>query len=235
MKKLLLLLGLGCVGGYFYLTADGVGTYSEGYEMGLMSKYSEKGHVLKSGEGELYMGNASSTVVEESGSGDDKTKKQINPRLFSTDAENVNTYKPFEGKYVLIHYKQHRIKGVVYETEYVPIDIKEVDKTLQMKPYETTNASGNYSQGDRTGRIVKASRKGTIVKSYEIILQAGNEGNTFLNMSVEDEGLYNALIPYMQSGSVCKVFYKQKGMRNAITEDTPYEIYRIEPYVAPTL
>ena len=112
--------------------------------------------------------------------------------------------------------------------------IHEVDKSIEVESYET-NANGNYSDGNRIGRFTKASNKGHMNKSYEVTLQVGTEGSNFLDMSLDDTQLYNHILKYMESATVAKVYYKEKFIANPFSEDTPYEIYKVEPFVAPTL
>ena len=61
--------------------ADGLGTYSTGERMGMLSKFSVKGLVMKSGEGEMLLGRNSSMLYVRDSQGH---KKYINPWAFSS-------------------------------------------------------------------------------------------------------------------------------------------------------
>lgn len=206
------------------------GTFSEGYQMGVIMKLSEKGLMNKSGEAELYMGNASSRVVKIV----DSTEVLVNPRLFSMDIEQMDSITKYEGEFVFMKYKQYRIGGYGRDTDYEPIFVKPIDKNLTIEPYETP-VTGKFSKGSRIGRFVKASKKGNFNKSFEVIIQIGEEGSTFMEMSVTSQEMYDHILKYMESATLAKISYKQKFIRNVVNEDTDYEIWRIEPFKKPTL
>ncbi len=94
---------------------------------------------------------------------------------------------------------------------------------------EFTN--GSKSAGERVGRIVKASNKGTVSKSWEIMIQIGNSGNQFKNMSIsDDEALYNCAVRYLKAGQKVKIGYDESHVNlNVFGRDTNYDLIKIEP------
>lgn len=205
----------------------GLGDYSDGWRMGMLTKYSVKGWVNKSGEGELLMGADSSIAYE--GSGDDR--KQINPWEFSSAPEKADQVLPFRGQYVVIHYRQYQVNNPLKrDTDYELVDISAVNKAA--KPTDACGnaaASGKNSSGFRVGRVVKASYKGTINKSYELKIQMGGSGNEFYDMSVSDPAMFECAVKWLKSGGKATIFYKQSFLYNPLNRNTGYDIQRIEP------
>lgn len=207
--------------------SGGVGDYSEGYRMGMLSKFSVKGWVNKSGEGELLMGADSSVAYEGSG----ENRKQINPWEFSCDPAKESVVTPFRGQYVVVRYRQYMLNNpLTRDTDYELLEISPVDKAA--KPAAACGnpaAGGKNSSGFRVGRIVKASYKGTVNKSYEIKVQMGGSGNEFYDMSVSDPAMYECAVKWLKSGGKATVFYKQSFLFNPLDRNTGYDIVRIEP------
>lgn len=199
--------------------------------MGMLNKISTKWFVFKSVEAELYMWNGSSLVTTDTLDWDNLVTTQINPRRFSMDPDQKSMFDNLEGQFIFMEYKQFRFKGFARDTDYEPVMAQLVDANIELVAYESDDANGAFSEGTRVWRVVKASKKGQINKSYEIIFQVGKEWSSFIEMSLDDPALFEVMLTYMKSGKLAKVSYKQKLIRNIITEDTDYEIYKIEPVV----
>lgn len=205
--------------------------YSEGYRMGRLNKFSLKGNFVKSGEGELSMGREGSFYEKCSGSGKERNCKRINPWKFSTEPTGVSKVNPFSGKYVVIQYRQVRLNNPLkYSTDYRVKDIYPVNKSIRLgKGYVGSVPGGTKSEGFRTGRVVKASSKGHISKTYEIIIQIGNSGNQYKHMSTKDPKLFEFAIKTLKSAKQVKLLYTERGLLQFSMDDTKYQLYGIEP------
>ena len=216
-------------GAHFRPVADtgGVGDYSDGYRMGLLSKYSVKGWVNKSGEGELLMGQDSSVAYE--GTGD--SRKMINPWEFSSDSAMASKIMPYAGQYVVIHYHQYMLNNPLKrDTDYEAVEIAPVDTASKPKAACVNDAAaGKNSAGFRMARIVKASFKGLANKSYEIKVQMGGSGNEFYDMSVSNQAMFDCATQWLKSGGKVKIYYTQSFLFNPLNRYTGYDIQKLEP------
>lgn len=206
--------------------APGAGDYSEGYRMGLMSKFSVKGLINKSGEGELLLGQDSSIAYR--GSGDSRT--QINPWKFSADPAKAGAAEAHAGEYVVIKYHQSTFRNpLTRSTSYELMELARVDTSSKPKTVCEADGRGSRSEGFRVARIVKASSKGVATKSYEVTLQVGGTGNEFLDMGAPTEAMYECVVRWLKSGGKAKVWYSQSFFHNPLTRSTSYDIVKIEP------
>lgn len=204
------------------------GTFSDGYRMGQLSKFSVKGLMMKSGEGQLLLGRESTPYQVTYKCGESTCKKTINPWYFSADPSQASQINPHAGEYVVIHYNQARIKSPAYDTDYMVADISPVTREFNLTCVDKA-ASGSKSKGFRIGRIVKASRKGQISKTYEIMIQVGNAGNQFKHMSIESPETYECAVEALKSAKKVKIHYKEAYLHNPFGQDTGYNVLKIEP------
>jgi len=209
--------------------ADGVGTFSTGYRMGNLTKFSVKGLVFKSGEGQMLMGRQSSVYQIRDSKG---RKITINPWYFSsTDKTIQEQLAQHVGEYVVLKYKQSHIKMPNVDTDYEITEVskptRKFDEVCVAKKYH----KGMKSGGSRVGRIVKASSKGALFNSYELIIQLGDAGNQFKNMSIsKDKELFNCAVRALKSARPVKVTYSQSLINlDIINRNTSYDIIKIEP------
>lgn len=213
--------------------AVGVGEYSIGYRMGEITKFSIKGIMFKSGEGQMLMGSESTPYSIKSKDGDGKvTTKNINPWQFSSlNTEINNLINENIGEYVYVKYKESYIKSPSVDTPYEIIEINSINPPIDISCISTNYTKGSKSDGTRIGRIVKASSKGLVSKSYEIIMQEGNSGNQFKALSIsEDTDLYKCAVNYLMSGQRVKITYNESIINlNILNRETPYDIIKIEP------
>ena len=161
--------------------------------------------------------------------GDDK--KQINPWEFSSDAALAPKVIPFRGQYVVIKYRQYMLNNPMKrDTDYELLEITAVDGASKPKTAcENAAAAGKNSAGFRVARIVKASLKGNVNKSYELKVQMGGSGNEFYDMSVSDPAMYECALKWLKSGGKATIWYKQSFLFNPLTRNTGYDIVKIEP------
>jgi hypothetical protein len=98
---------------------------------------------------------------------------------------------------------------------------------------------GNYSEGYRSGTIVKFSKKGFLMKTYEgelnigmIIIEnaAANYGSNIFIFSVpsSQKKVIEKIEDVMLTGNRVKLFYKQKYITFPWDGDEKYHIYDIE-------
>ncbi|AHB41609.1 TPA: hypothetical protein DIC40_07485 [Patescibacteria group bacterium] len=230
MKKLLIIAGILIVAFFvlMYFTQDmGYGTYSEGYRMGKLNKFSSTGLIFKSCEGDLLLGKESSYYF------DMKDSVLINPWQFSLSTKSalVSNISQYANKYVVIKYRQYRIGPLNWENEYEPLEISPLDTSIAILPYQEQGIDGLKSEGFRIGRVVKLSKRGTITKSYEVMFQLSNIGNDFMSMSVTDENIYRSLMTSLLSGKQIMIHYKKQFMHNPFGQDTDYVVWKVEKIV----
>jgi hypothetical protein len=198
----------------------GIGGYAEGYRMGKITKFSNKGFVMKSGEGEMHLGKDSDVWEVKT----EKGLERKNPWSFSTSSPAVDVISKYQGKYVWVKYQQAMFSLPNRDTTYTIVDIENVSRSVPTCK-AVSNDGGMKSEGARTGRIVKASIKGTIVKTWEIDIHIG--GRNFVSMSTDNEGIFNCAIEWLKSGKEVNIRYVQK-MINLSFDDTDYRIIKIE-------
>ena len=226
----LVIAGVLALGMLLTVDADGFfGTYSEGYRMGQLDKASVKG-LIDSCEGQLLLGRESTPYTKVSGSGDSETETRVNPWYFSGGDENCGDIQQFGGKYVWIRYNQARMMNpFTRDTDYTWKEVQLVTKKApERTSYAIDQPSGWKSDGFRIGRIVKASHKGQVFGTWEVMLQVGNAGANFKNMSITDEGMYKYALEVLKSGMPVKISYNQSYVRNPAARDTTYDIWKIE-------
>ncbi|MCD4761850.1 hypothetical protein K8R32_02715, partial [bacterium] len=189
-------------------------------------KFSVKGLIKKSGEGQLLMGREGTPYIK--GSGD--TKVRVNPWYFSADSSVYDALNEKAGEYVVLEYIQSRVANkFAQDTDYT---VKAVYSVTRKDPepvsYEIGKDSGSKGGGFRVGRIVKVSKKGHAVKTYEMMMQVGNAGNQFKNMSINDISMYDYAIKVLQSGKKVKIHYNESHIRMPGTRDSNYQVWKIE-------
>lgn len=172
-------LAAGAVGGAVFAGS----TYSSGWRMGMLSKFSLKGHLSKTGEGELMLGVESGIVSKLNGAAVD------NPWTFSTTREVFERYRTLGGRLVAARFRelQANINPLSGDTGYRVDEIVAVDATTAPGGCALPNSGSGRSDGFRVGRIVKVTEKGTAFKTWELEMQVGMAGNNFHAMSILDE------------------------------------------------
>ena len=230
MKKIIILIivAFALSSPLFIVPPEGLGTYSQGLRVGQLTKFSVKGIINKSGEGQLLMGYEGAPYIIKNSEGD--IKEVVNPWYFSADEKFYEKMKKYYGKYVVIEYRQARIHNPLFrDTDYNVTAIYPVsDKYLPREDSIWVKGSGSKSEGFRTGRFVKLSFKGTIGKSFEAILQQGNSGNQFKHLSIKDKEIYNYAVKVAKTMKKVRVDYKESILFNPLTRETGYEIVGIK-------
>lgn len=204
----------------------GLGEYSNGYRLGVINKFSEKGVISKSFEGEMLLGKDStpySKIVDvKSGK-----KAYYNPWRFSAPKSMAGSINAIVGSQpVVVHYTQAVFaNALAQDTDYSVDKVYAINKTFT----DTckTTAKGAKSEGVRVGRIVKASVKGNINKTYELMMQIGDSGGQFVNMSTNEDSIYQCAVRALMSGKAVKVGYKQGFFE--LFNDTSYAVIDISP------
>lgn len=207
----------------------GLGTYSEGYRIGQISKFSVKGMMFKSGEGQMLMGANSTPYIRTYSCGDSTCSKTINPWYFSAEASQGDKILQYAGTYAVVKYTQAQVKSPAYDTDYMVVDIQPVDRS----PMDTTcvdkTVSGSKSKGVRVGRIVKLSSKGHVNKTYEMMMQVGNAGGQFKNMTVKGDKMYQCMLGILKTGKQVKLTYTEAFFHIPGTADSNYGVTKVEP------
>jgi hypothetical protein len=220
-----------------------IGTYSDGYRMGVITKWSMRGSlVLKTGEGEMQLGNEASppaVFTDKDGKpilDSDGKPKQRNPWLFSSDADTYHKFcqnaacSNLLGIPVVIHYRQVLVQMNNWggDTDYRVVDIVPTDPSLKPAGCGTQDVGSvvSRSDGGRFGQIVKASRKGNLAKSWEATLLVGNQ---FKDVSITSEDIYACALTFMRAGAKMVAVYDESYLRNPLARDTNYDLQGIVP------
>jgi len=205
-------------------------TYAEGYRMGQLSKYSTKGWINKTGEGEILLGAESTPLVVEKVDSDGKTTSEIkNPWMFSTSTEVFNANQNMIGEYVVVPYREKLVhSGFSGDTSNVVEQFIKVDPSVfPENGCVNANATGSKSTGTRVGRLVKVADQGGINTTFEITMQIGNAGNQFIDMSITDETMFECAKQVLKSGQKIKLEYVQSLFRNPLNQETTYDVLTI--------
>ena len=209
--------------------AGGVGNYSKGVRMGQVTKFSVKGMIMKSGEGQMLMGSDSTPYVITDKEGN---RKMINPWAFSSlDRGMQNQLNGVIGEYVVLSYDEAHMKFPNVDTAYTITGIEQIQPALDKICVARDFTKGSNSDGTRMGRFVKASTKGLMVDSYEIMFQQGNAGAQFKNMSIsKDKALFDCAVAFLKAGQRVKINYNESIINlNVFGRNSNYDIVRIEP------
>ena len=205
------------------------GTYSQGARMGQLVKFSVKGFWTKSGEGQLMLGSEGAPYSIFSTDSEGKViEKILNPWAFSAEEPMWDAVSANVGEYVVMEYDQSQIgNSFAQDTDYTVTSVAPVTRTNPgLGGCQTVKPSTSWHDGGkRVGRIVKASYKGAVFKTYEIMLQLGNSGNQFLEMSIVDEGIFNCAMRALKSGKRVTIDYVEYVVQ--LKRDTNYDIYGI--------
>ena len=233
MLRKTLMIGLIALFTTTVAAAGGLGTYSQGYRMGQLTKFSVKGLMFKSGEGQMLMGSESTPLVITISDGNGGTiRKTVNPWHFSASDKQIQAeINRNLGEYVVLEYHQSRIKSPKVDTPYEIVSVAGIAEPIKETCTAMSYTRGNRSEGKRVGRIVKASTKGHLAKSWEIIIQQGNSGNQFKAMSIsEDNKLFECAVRYLKAGQKVKVTYNEFHLNlNVFGRDTSYDVVKLEP------
>ena len=95
---------------------------------------------------------------------------------------------------------------------------------------------GNYSDGYRTGTVMKISKKGVMFKTWEGQLNVGslqdanNDGTatTTWDFSVTDDSILTDLEKAVDNNHRVKLYYKEKFYQFDWLGDTKYFVYKVE-------
>jgi hypothetical protein len=208
-------------------TATGIGTYSAGVGMGRLIKCSVRGVVANSTECQINLGKDGDVWVKKQENSDGKSvTEQMNPWAFSGSASAINVLSKYEGSYVWVDYVQDQIShGLTRDTDYTVTSVSEVTRKVPACS-AVGSKTGNYSEGSVFGRIVKSSTKGTAIDSWELIIQRGESGKDFVEMSVDSKEVFECAKEWVKSGKPALVRYTQKFF--TVTNNTTYSVYKIE-------
>ena len=225
MVRLLSVIAVLCFGWVSTAHAE----FSSGCRMGEVVKFSVKGWVNKSGEGQMSIGQDGSPFAYTSRDSEGNTKtRTLNPWSFSATPETWDGINTSLGEPVVVCYSQAQFNSGIYQdtdytvTSVTPIapDTPKPDLSACTIPKPDTSW---HNGGTRVGRIVKASNKGTFIKSYEVIVQEGNAGNNYFEMSISDEKIFNCAMMALKSGRKLKISYVEYVW--SLGRDTNYDIY----------
>lgn len=221
--------GLVVLGGAGFV-AWGSMTYSEGWRMGRLTKYSARSswrrlYLASTGEGELMLGVDSASAAW-AGSDD---QEATNPWIFSSSLGFYEANREMLGKLVAVRYRQvmHRVTSFGGDTDYRAEEVV----PLATGPVGACAAEGRglRSAGDRVGRLVKVASKGAVAKSWEVTLQEGTGGNRFTEMSILSDEMARCATAYLRAGQLCVVGYRESIVRNPLNRDTNYDIVSLRP------
>jgi len=222
----------GAVAGAYGYDRYASATYSHGWRMGLLYKLSEKSNWTRlflrdTGEGEVMLGVNSARAEWRGGDG----RAQFNPWAFSASLEQARHYLGLEGRMVAVEYRQviDRWHGWKGDTAYRLVQMAPVEPHLGAAAGVEVKRRGLRSEGRRIGRLVKVTRKGIATKSWEVTVQEASGGNTFLEMSLLDDEIFDAAVGYLRSGKLLSISYIESLVRNPLNRDTNYAIIGLKP------
>jgi len=221
--------GLVVAGGAGYVAWGGL-TYSQGWRMGRLTKFSARSswrrlYLASTGEGELSLGNESSDAVWTGADGQQVT----NPWMFSATRDFYETHRELLGRPVGIRYRQimHRVTAFGGDTDYRAEEI--VPLTGEAVGLCAVEGRGLRSAGERVGRIVKVAEKGSVAKSWEMTLQEGTAGNRFTEMSLLSDEMARCATAYLRAGRLAVLGYRETVVRNPLNRDTNYDVLNLRP------
>jgi hypothetical protein len=96
---------------------------------------------------------------------------------------------------------------------------------------------GSYSEGSRAGTIVKLSRRGVLIKTYEgqlnlggISGETGSPASSLWDFSVSSgqDDVIRQLEEASLNGKRVKLYYKEKFFQLSWRGDTKYFVYKVE-------
>jgi hypothetical protein len=109
---IVILIGLFVYWKYFY-------TYSDGYRAGLLQKFSHKGTIIKTYEGEMVLSSVSSTI---------NVAIASEKFYFSvTNSKLASQFDTIQGQMVIVHYKQKN--GILFwhgDSQYLVDSVKQI-------------------------------------------------------------------------------------------------------------
>lgn len=205
------------------------GNYSVGARAGDLTKLSLKGFpMFKTGEGELQLGRESGRAAA-----DKSQSNEENPWKFSTKTGMADDAQNLIGDAVVIDYKAPFLTFSWFgDTKYRVTNIGTMDTTTKPEQCGDPGASGGMkSDGQRVGRIVKATTKGTIFITHEISIQIGSSGNQFIDMSIPDNDLYDCAMTFLRTGTMVRVHYGEAYIPNPLVRKTAYTVTALTPVV----
>ncbi len=210
---------------------EGYGTYSKGVRVGRVEKFGMKGFINKSGEGYMTLGINSSNAYIRIG---DSKKKLVNPWYFSIHKRKEDLIKKLEesqGSYRVIGYNQARVKsGLTGDTEYEVTSVDEIQAKVEKPCVAADYIKGSKSNSSIVGRIVKASTKGTIAGTNEIMMQVGDSGDNFKELSITGDDMMSCVMDYVMAGQRVKVSYSESVFNMRVfSRNTAYDIVKVEP------
>lgn len=84
-----------------------------------------------------------------------------------------------------------------------------------------------YSEGVRSGELIKISKKGVIIKTWEGEISQGISGAQIFQFSVEDKQKKEVLDLQKYQGKYVKVYYKERYRKLFWLGDTKYFITKV--------
>lgn len=104
---------------------------------------------------------------------------------------------------------------------------------------------GNYSDGYRTGYVMKISKKGVVFKTWEGQLNVGNmqmitpnaagTPSNIWDFSVENADVIKEIETAVDHGKLVKLYYHEKYYQFSWKGDSKYFVYQVEEINAPPL
>jgi hypothetical protein len=210
---------------------NGAISKSNGFRWGHITKLSKQ---MFTGyyEGEMLVG-ANSTMIQTSSTdaNGNTTIETMNPWNFTISDERVieelKTVMAKQGGYATVSYEQLQIPGIGMDSDYIITGAYEKTTKPVVECGNKNVSSGWKSGGFRQGRVVKMSKKGLIVPSFELTIQQGDSGNNFHQMSLPNGELAKCLLDVLASNTNVTINYNDARMINP--QDTTYEITGIIP------
>jgi len=204
--------------------------YSEGYRAGVLSglnlNIADKGNT---GIGHVLLGNSST----ESSNLRMNFGVHRNPWIFKiSDPTIYSRVQKYREKPVVVSFRQKAlVKPFDSPIDFSASDVVPVDPKI--KPNRVCKNPKGKTKGKwgvAEGRIVEASYQGNLkrTKTWELIIQLGDRGNVFVQMSTTTKGVYDCAIEWLKSGEKVRIGYTE-ALTNGKGRLTRFDVNELKP------
>lgn len=238
--------------------------FEEGYVLGTLARVSSRGVIIQTLEGEIKLGVTSTrggyidtdcfdretrSIPQENREARDQRRQRalqqctvvINPWPFSHLNERLLTnFEQISGQLLMVFYRTYMwvpftdTNNYISHVYFVNPELLKIGDVYDASHLMPVTRTFHYATGIFEGRIVKAAMEGVVRKTYELIIQLGNTGDIFHQVSVSDKRLFDFALKAMSTGHYLRISYFQLYSPFAFPVNlvrgynTKLRVYRIE-------